>query len=124
MKIGHIYATPNGESHIGELDLTVVQNENRPSFYNSARLPAIAIGFQNVRAGGATDWHTTPQRWLALVLAGNWEIEVSDGSRIQYPAGSVSLVEDTMGKGHRGRAVGNTDVIVASVRLTDDAVIS
>jgi hypothetical protein len=29
-----------------------------------------------------------------------------------------------MGKGHRGCAVGNADVIVASVRLTDDAVIS
>lgn len=124
MKIGHIYATPNGDSHIGELDLTFVQNENRSSFYNSARLSATAVGFQNVRAGGETDWHTAPQRWLALVLVGTWEIEVSDGSCIQYPAGSVSLVEDTMGKGHRGRAVGNADVMVASVRLTDDAVIS
>jgi hypothetical protein len=124
MKIGHIYATEDGESHIGELDVAVTQNQGRPLFYNSARFAATVAGFQNVGAGGVTDWHTTPERWLALILAGTWEIEVSDGSRIEFPTGSVSLVEDTTGKGHRGRAVGTTDVLVASVRLADNAVVS
>src|SRR5271167_3365321 len=112
MKIGRIYASGDGETHIGELDVAMVQNEGRPLFYNSARSAATSIGFQSVRAGGATDWHTTPDRWLALILAGTWEIEVSDGSCVENPNGSVSLVEDTKGKGHRGRAIGNTDVVV------------
>ena len=124
MKIGHIYATPDGESHIGELDVALVRNVGRPLFYNSELFGATAVGFQNVQAGGATEWHTTPQRWLALILAGTWEIEASDGSRIEFPPGSVSLVEDTTGKGHRGRAVGSADVMVASVRLSDDALVS
>ena len=84
----------------------------------------LRIGFQHVRVGGATAWHNPPQRWLALILVGTWEVETSDGSRRQFPAGSVSLVEDTTGKGHRGRAVGDADVLVAAVSFPDEAVIA
>lgn len=62
----------------------------------------------------------TSQRWLAMILSGTWEIQVSDGTRRQFPAGSVSLVEDTSGKGHRGRAVGDSEVLVASVVLSPE----
>jgi len=124
MKAGHIYATPDGESHIGELDIALTQHEGRPLFCNSTRFAATTVGLQHVRAGGATEWHNPPQRWLALILVGTWEIEVSDGSRRQFPAGSVSVVEDTTGKGHRGWAVGNADVLVAAVGLPDAAVIA
>ena len=124
MMIGRIYATSDGESHIGELEIGLTEDEARPLFSNSARFPGSAVGFQHVRAGGATEWHKPPQRWLALILAGTWEIETSDGSRRQFPAGSISLVEDIVGKGHRGRAVGAEDVLVASVRLPADAVIA
>lgn len=124
MKIGRIYATPDGESHIGESDIVLTQDEARPLFSNSTRFPATAVGFQRVRAGGAATWHNPPQRWLAFILAGTWEIETSDGSRHQFAAGSVTLVEDTTGKGHRGRAIGDQDVLVASVRLPADAVIA
>jgi len=124
MRIARIYATPDGESHIGELDIHLVQDEARPLFSNSARFPGTAIGFQHVGAGGMTDWHKPPQRWLALILAGTWEIETSDGSRRHFPPGSISLVEDTVGKGHRGRAVGTEGALVASVRLPADAAIA
>lgn len=124
MKVGRIYATSDGESHIGELDILLTQNDGRPLFSNSTRFAATVIGFQHVRVGGTTAWHNPPQRWLAFILAGTWEIETSDGSRHQFPTGSVSLVEDTAGKGHRGRAVGDEDVLVASVGLAADAVIA
>jgi hypothetical protein len=124
MKVGRIYASADGESHIGELDILLTPNESRPLFYNSIRFAATSIGFQQVRVGGATAWHNPPQRWLAFVLAGTWEIEATDGSRRQFPAGSVSLVEDTTGKGHRGWAVGDADALVAAVSLPDDAIIA
>ncbi len=123
MKVGRIYATPDGESHIGELDIVLTQNKGRLLFFNSMRFAATTIGFQHVRAGGATAWHNPPQRWLAFILVGTWGIEASDGSRRKFPAGSVSLVEDTTGKGHRGWAVGDADVLVAMVSLSDEAVI-
>jgi hypothetical protein len=120
-RIGHIYATEDGESHVGELDIGLTENQGRPLFFNSARFATTAVGFQHVRVGGATAWHNPSQRWLAFILAGTWEIEASDGSRRRFPAGSVSLVEDTSGKGHRGRVVGDSDVLVASVTLGPEA---
>jgi hypothetical protein len=95
-------------------------NEGRPLFSNSSRFPTAAVGLQHVRASGATAWHNPPQRWLAFILVGIWEIETSDGSRRRFPAGSVSLVEDTTGKRHRGRAIGDADVLVAAVTLQDE----
>jgi hypothetical protein len=77
-----------------------------------------------MQVGGTAAWHNPPQRWLAFILAGTWEIEASDGSRRQFPGGSISLVEDTTGKGQRGRAVGGADVLVASVSLPVEAVIA
>jgi len=124
MKVGRIYATPDGESHIGELDIAFTQDEGRPLFFNSSRFEATTIGFQHVRVGGAMTWHNPPQRWLACILIGTWAIEASDGSRREFPAGSVSLVEDTTGKGHRGWAVGETDVLVAAVGLSDQTIIA
>jgi hypothetical protein len=124
MKIGRIYATPDGESHIGDLEIALAQNEARPLVFNSKRFAARTVGFQHVRLGGATAWHKPPQRWLAFILVGTWAIEVSDGSQRQFPAGSISLVEDTTGRGHRGWAVGDVDVLVAAVGLPDEAVIA
>jgi hypothetical protein len=70
MKIGRIYATSDGESHFGELDIRLTQDEGRPLFSNSARFPGTTVALQHVRAGGTTEWHNPAQRWLALVLAG------------------------------------------------------
>ena len=44
MKVGRIYATADGESHIGEVDIVLAQNEDRPLFYNSTRFAATAVG--------------------------------------------------------------------------------
>jgi hypothetical protein len=123
MRIGNIYATGDGESHIGDLDIFLDQNPDRPLFFNSKRIPASTVAFQHVKAGGATARHTAPHPWLAFILIGTWEIESSDGTRRQFPAGSVVLVEDTTGKGHRGWAVGDRDVLVAAVALPAEAII-
>ena len=124
MKIGRVYATADGESHFGEIAISLTQNEGRPLFFNTSRFAAVNVGFQSVRPGGATAWHTPPKRWLAFILAGTWEVETSDGARRQFQTGSISLVEDTTGKGHRGWAVGDSDALVAAVTLSDEAIIA
>jgi quercetin dioxygenase-like cupin family protein len=124
MKIGRIYATPDGESHFGELEVGLTENATRALFHDSTRFGATRVGFQQVRPGGRTAWHKPGHRWLAFILAGTWGIETSDGSRHQLRTGSVSLVEDTTGKGHRGWAVGDADVLVASVTLSADTIIA
>ena len=36
MKVGRVYATPDGESHIGDLEILLTENQGRPLFFNSA----------------------------------------------------------------------------------------
>jgi hypothetical protein len=40
-------------------------------------------------------------------LRGTFSVEVSDGEVREFPPGSVVLVEDTTGKGHTTRRVGD-----------------
>jgi hypothetical protein len=51
-------------------------------------------------------------------------IKTSGGSRCQFPTEGIALVEDTTGKGRRGRAIGGAQVLVASVSLPVEAVIA
>ena len=48
-----------------------------------------------------------PRRQLIIHLAGEAEVEVSDGEVRRFGPGSVMLVEDVSGKGHRTRRVGD-----------------
>jgi hypothetical protein len=50
MKVGRIYATADGESHIDELEILLTENQGRPLFFNSARFAATAVGFRHVRS--------------------------------------------------------------------------
>ena len=54
-----------------------------------------------------------------LYLAGEIEVEASDGEVRRFGPGSVTLVEDTTGKGHRSRVVGDTTALLAVVQLPD-----
>jgi quercetin dioxygenase-like cupin family protein len=51
--------------------------------------------------------HASPRRQFIVQLAGEVEIEVSDGEARRFGPGSVMLVEDVAGKGHTTRRVGD-----------------
>jgi hypothetical protein len=53
------------------------------------------------------------------MLSGYRELEVANGQRLSVGPGDILLVEDTTGKGHATRAVGNTDAISIVVPLAD-----
>jgi hypothetical protein len=50
-------------------------------------------------------------------LAGRVEAETSDAARRMMGPGTVVLVEDTTGKGHRSWVVGDEDVLIGVVQL-------
>jgi hypothetical protein len=50
-------------------------------------------------------------------LAGHVEGETSDGARRTIGPGAIVLLEDTEGKGHRSRVVGDREVVIAVVQL-------
>ncbi len=78
-----------------------------PSFHSilSRMLDTSGILFRETPSHYCFDWHFTSKRQLIVNLDAGVEIEVSNGARRLFQAGSVVFLEDTWGRGHRSRAV-------------------
>jgi hypothetical protein len=107
MKCRRIYATADGESHFGEVDIGMTTTPlfpNEAPFDLSAQYAASRIRFVHVPPGVCeAGWHTPPGRVFAVWLDGVVEFETSDGEVQHVSAGGFVLVEDTHGKGHVSR---------------------
>ena len=83
MKCLRIYATQDGESHFGDVDIPTTETPlfpNEAPFELSGHYPASRIRFVRIPAGvRVAGWHTPPGRVLAVWLDGVVEFEVSDG---------------------------------------------
>jgi hypothetical protein len=118
MKYTRIYADPNGESHLQDVEL-----EMKPGDYASAMsemMAAKGVIFRESRSGEYfIDWHNAPRRQFVVNLTGEVEIEVSDGEKRRFGAGSILLAEDLTGKGHISRGVGAGERRTLFIPLTD-----
>ena len=122
MKYIRLYSDENGESHFEDLEAQFRSVDFSPpappldiSEFSSAENCFILKGSSD----WAGDWHPAPFRQLHFYLSGEVEAETSDGEIRRIGAGSVALIEDTSGKGHRSRVVGSSEVLIAVVKLTD-----
>jgi|ERR1700752_282282 len=70
-------------------------------------------------AGWQSDWHPSSGRHLFAVLSGEWEVTAADGESRTFAKGDVLLVEDTGGKGHKSRVIGDNDSLSILIRLLD-----
>ena len=50
-------------------------------------------------------WHNAPRRQYVITLAGQSEIEISDGTVRKFGAGDILLAEDLVGEGHITRVI-------------------
>jgi hypothetical protein len=80
-------------------------------------LNAEQIGFVRLPPGVFTDWHPAPGKRFVMVLSGIGQIEAGDGERRTFEPGSVLLVTDTQGPGHRTIVVSEQDVFIAWVPI-------
>ena len=108
MKCLRIYATPDGESHFGEVEIPMTAKltvaPGAKPFQVSQLYPASSMEVTQIPAGmRQVDWHTVPARVLTVRLTGAVEYETSDGEVRHVSAGEFVLVEDTHGKGHLSR---------------------
>ena len=122
VKYVRVYADDDGESHMEDVGIAFTSVDfapPAPPIDVSAFAPATAYGLLRSPPGWYGDWHPTPQRQVFFYLAGEVEAETSDGEVRRFGPDSVTLVEDTTGKGHHSRVVGMTDVLLAVVQLPD-----
>ncbi len=114
-----LYADADGESHFEDVAVPLATLDFAPParpMNLSAFTPAVQWAFFQIPAGWYGDWHPTPRRQMFFWLAGEVEITVSDGEVRRFPSGTALLVEDTAGKGHYSRTVGD-DTLAAVVQL-------
>ena len=110
MGMFRLYTGPDGRSHIEPIDLT-----RTPSFTKGPATTQIA--FREDPIGRYLDWHPAPRRQFVIILSGQLEIGLGDGSKHVFGPGDARLVEDTTGQGHTTRVHGNQACLTATVPL-------
>lgn len=122
MKITRIYSDEDGESHMEEIEVPFELADfapPAPPLHISKFMPANKYGFIKASKGWIGDWHPAPKRQLMIYISGEVEGEVSDGTKARMGPGSICLVEDTTGKGHKSRIMGDSDALIMVVQLED-----
>jgi hypothetical protein len=105
-----LYTGPDGQGRIETIDVT-----KKPEWTNG--LATTQIAFRVWPVGEFLDWHPAPRRQFVIILSGQLEIGLGDGSKHVFGAGDARLVEDTTGQGHTTRVLGKQPCITATVPL-------
>ena len=100
MQYLRIYAGPDGESHLEDVE---VPGNPVGDAIQSDPFAATSLIFRHSPKAVFHDWHNAPRRQFVIHLRGDVEIQTSDGELRRVPAGSVVLAEDVTGKGHTTR---------------------
>jgi hypothetical protein len=102
-----IYADEQGETHFEDVRLEA-ETRTSPGDHVEAAAPVRvqAAIFRRVSVDRPPEPHHAPQRQFVVHLAGETEIEVSDGAVRRFAPGAVVLAEDLAGKGHITRLIG------------------
>ena len=112
MQYPRIFATPDGESHLEDIDvpLEVVQVvPGRPATESGAPIATSAATLLHIGADWEATWHPTPKHWFCVTLAGEVEVTTSDGETRCFGPGSIYFLDDVTGKGHFSRVIGGKD---------------
>jgi hypothetical protein len=120
VKYTRLYSDAEGESHFEDKKVKMEEMNFAPpalplklsEFFRSSNFT-----FLSADPGWFGDWHPAPKRQFMIYIQGEIEAESSDGEVRRFGPGSVTLVEDTTGKGHRSRVIGNEEAILAVVQL-------
>jgi quercetin dioxygenase-like cupin family protein len=110
MSIFRMYTGPDGKSHLEEQALAEHPALTKPQ-------AAAHIIFSQQPAETFLDWHPAPRRQYVIVVSGQLEIGLGDGTVRRFGPGDARLVEDTTGQGHTTRYVGPGTVITATIPL-------
>jgi quercetin dioxygenase-like cupin family protein len=119
MNYVHVYADSTGASHFREEHLDFAPGRTEETSIHALEAKGRTT-LLRLRVGAVEDWHNAPRAWFLIVLQGTSEVTTSDGQVRQFGPGSLVLLDDTTGKGHRTRTVGTIDHIAAVIPIADD----
>ena len=115
-----IYNDDNGCSHFETLNIELKTNDYAPPApplnTSSVELAERCV-FLELPVGWYGDWHPTPVRQWLILMSGECEFETDDGERCRRKAGDVVMLDDTEGKGHCTRVLGDVPMRIAATHL-------
>jgi hypothetical protein len=114
MKVTRIYTGADNDSHFEEIDVDLKLNGDTEA---SELQPATGILFRRAPAHHLNDFHPAPKRQYVITLSGQVEIETSDGTVKRFGPGDVMLADDTTGRGHITRVVGDQPRVYVMIPL-------
>ena len=116
-----IYSDETGCSHFETKQIDLRSSDYAPPAPNlntSTIEEADKYVFLELPVGWYGDWHPTPVRqWIAL-MSGACEFEAGDGEKKVRRAGDMVLLEDTSGRGHQTKVLGNVAVRILAVHFS------
>ncbi len=122
MKFLRIYTDELGDSRFQKVSEQFSDQIYAPPAPAFGVSPALASErFVRVRfpANWVSPLHAAPRRQLFVMLAGVFEWTSSTGEAELFRPGDMLLMEDTTGKGHGARVIGNEDVHGMMVHLAE-----
>lgn len=117
-----LYNDQEGESHFEQVEFPFHELERHSDVpllstpYEEATHHSLRI----VPPGWERDWGPASRRMIAIYLSGVGEIEASDGDVRKLLPGTILLAEDTAGRGHRVKVIGDESVRVVHIVLPDE----
>jgi quercetin dioxygenase-like cupin family protein len=116
--VTRLYAGPDGQTHAEETEARFSVGGPNEVF----KLMAIAgAELHRYAPGTIQDWHNVPRRQYVITLSGQGEVELAGGKKIHMSPGNIELAEDTTGKGHITRTIGNEDRVTLTLPLSDQS---
>src|SRR5262249_11902342 len=112
----------DGGSHFAEVEIPVTLQQFAPPakpFSVSPLSSATQYGFLHLPHGWDGELHPSPIPMWIFVLSGQMEFQAANGDVRCASPGSALLLEDTSGRGHISRVIGDQDVTLAVVRLPE-----
>ena len=107
-----LYTGSDNESHIDPVDLS-----QTPEWMQAQ--DTTHITFREAPVGNFQDWHPAPRRQYIIIVSGELEIGLSDGTKHVFGPGDARLVEDTTGKGHSTATHGTVPCVTATIPLAN-----
>jgi hypothetical protein len=113
--IVRLYAGEDRQSHFEDLTLPWARDD-RGREQTPVR-GATGLEFARLPGGYASAWHTASRHAYAIILSGQMECTVGDGTMRRLGPGDILLAEDFTGQGHFNRVMDDQPLVVAFVRM-------
>jgi hypothetical protein len=115
MKMLGLFSGDDGESHFREVELPQVNTA-----WGSAKSPIQeCAGWEigETPPGRFIDWHVARVPRVLIVLSGQLEVGVGSGEVRRFGAGAALYAQDTTGRGHTSRFVGDTPTRMITIPI-------